>query len=124
MLQTLFTVVGGVAGAAGVLLGALTAHAFKARLDAAALGTLETVSSYLLVHGLLLVVIAALQGGGGSLALKVAGILAVTGIILFCGGLSARILAGVSFAGGLAPAGGLAFMGAWLALAIHALIKT
>lgn len=107
-----------------MLLGALAAHALQDRLTPAALGTLQGVSLYLLVHGLLLVAVAALHGAhGDSLALKIAGVLAVAGIILFCGGLSVKILGGVAAAGALAPAGGLAFIGAWLAVAAHALAR-
>ncbi len=121
MFFKLFMWVGGLAGCGGVVLGALSAHALEERIAPAALTSLETASSYLLIHGLLLVIIAAmLQSTAGSLALKLAGVLAVAGIVLFCGGLSVSVLTGIRTFAMAAPAGGVAFMGAWLTLCVYA----
>ena len=121
MLFKVFMAIGGLSGCAGVVLGALTAHAFKHRLDTIALASLETVSNYLLIHGLLLVLVASLaQSSPSSVALKLAGSLIIIGIILFCGGLSASLLSGIRTFSAGAPVGGMAFMSAWLLLCIHA----
>lgn len=113
---------GGLAACAGVALDALNAHAFAARFDAHALGVLATAARYLLLHGLLLLAIAGWwRGAGQAPLLKLAGWLAATGIVLFCGGLTVSTLSGVAWLGKGAPWGGTAFMAAWLACGLHGL---
>lgn len=125
MFTRLCLITGGLAGCSGVALGALSAHAFKDRLDAHALHTLGTVSLYLLVHGLLLVAIAAWQRLAPELvALRLAAGLVMLGIFCFCGGLSLSILGGVRAAGSAAPLGGTAFMAGWLLLTWVGLKRT
>jgi len=110
---------GATAGACGVALGALVAHAFAARLDAAALARLETAALYLLVHGLLLVAIAlALRGPAASRGLRAAGALIALGVVCFCGGLIASTLTGVRGFVSVAPFGGSALIAGWLTLAL------
>lgn len=119
-----FTLVGAVAGGAGVALSALSAHALRQRIDPAGLATLDTASRYLLVHGLLLLVIAYwARSFSDALSLKIAGLLACTGIVLFCGGLAVGTLSGLRFFATAAPLGGSALMGAWLAVAFFAVVK-
>lgn len=123
-LTKLFMGLGGVAGMAGVALGALAAHALASRIEAAALQTLDTVSKYLLVHGLLLVVIALwTRLEPDAVMLRIAGLLVVAGIFCFCGGLSISILAGVRAFGAAAPFGGTALMAGWLLLALFGMTK-
>lgn len=115
-------VVGGVSACAGVSLDALTAHVFSQRLGVHELATLATTARYLLIHGLLLLLLATwLRTAPASRLLKAAIILAATGIVLFCGGLTASVVSGVPSLGAAAPYGGSAFMAAWLACAIHGL---
>ncbi len=117
-------IAGGVSGAAGVILGALNAHAFKASLPAMGLATLERVASYALLHGLLLVVIASWSRTlPEAISLRISGIALVSGIILFCGGLTVKTLGGPSLFGGLAPAGGMALIGGWIMLAWFGLTR-
>ena len=124
MLIKFFTLLGALAGCAGVGLGALSAHALRQRIDPAGLATLDTVSRYLLVHGLLLVVVGCwMRAAGHALPLQIAGVLASTGVVLFCGGLASAVLSGQHFFGMAAPLGGDALMGAWLALACFAAVK-
>ena len=124
VLFKLFVLTGGLAGCAGVVIGALSAHALKQRIDPAGLTSLETASGYLLVHGLLLVVIALMtQTTAPSVVLRIAGVLTIMGIVLFCGGLSISVISGIRAFAMAAPAGGLAFIGAWLSLCIYALTK-
>ena len=124
ILVKIFVITGGLAGCAGVVLGALSAHLLKQRIEPVGLATLETVSAYLLIHGLLLVLIGSLaESTPGSASIRIAGILAAAGIILFCGGLSASVLSGVRAFATVAPAGGIALMGAWLSIAIYAVSK-
>lgn len=114
-------ITGGLSGCAGVALDALSAHAFKQRLGAHDITTLATTARYLLVHGLLLMLVAGwLRSAPGARLLKAVVILAATGIVLFCGGLTAKVLSGVSILGIVAPLGGSALMAAWLGCAIYA----
>lgn len=109
------------AGCAGVALDALAAHAFSHRLDTHDIATLATTARYLLVHGLLLMLVAGwLRQDPTSRVLKGVVLLAATGIVLFCGGLSAKVVSGTPALGAAAPLGGTAFMAAWLGCAIHA----
>ena len=113
---------GGLAACAGIALDALAAHALVSRFGAYELGVLATAARYLVVHGLLLLVIVAWRRDAPSAPLlNVAAALAATGIVLFCGGLTARILTGVHALGAAAPYGGTAFMAAWLACGLHGL---
>lgn len=116
--------IAGLAGLSGVALGALSAHALRARLDPAALATLDKVSQYLLIHAVLLMVLALwTRSAADTGILKVAGVLAVAGIILFCGGLTVSVLGGARQFAMAAPLGGMAFMAAWLACALHAVLR-
>jgi uncharacterized membrane protein YgdD (TMEM256/DUF423 family) len=116
----LFFGVAGLSGACGIALGALTAHGLSQHLQADALATLDMVSKYLLVHGLLLFAIATSSRTlASSTILTIAGLLVVVGIFLFCGGLMLSKLSGVRQFGLAAPLGGLAFIAGWLACAAH-----
>lgn len=115
-----FMTFGALAGFSGVVIGALTAHFFRARLDAAAVTNLQTASLYLLVHGLLLIFISQLCGRNpGSVLLPLAGGLCVLGTLGFCGGISMSAVTGVRHFAMVAPPGGLALMGSWLSLALY-----
>ena len=50
-----------------------------------------------------------------------AGWLFIAGVVLFCGSLYATTLGGIAALGPVTPVGGIALMGAWLALAAAAL---
>lgn len=124
MWVKIFMTLGGIAGCSGVALGALSAHALKTRLEPAALATLGTVTQYLLIHGLLLIVIAAwLRVAPETTLLRAAGALLVVGMFCFCGGLTIGTLTGIRSFGVLAPFGGTALMAGWLTLALYGLIK-
>lgn len=115
---------GALAGCAGVALGAATAHAFAARLEAAALANLATASQYLLVHGVLLIAIAfGVRAQPTVLSLRVAGALIALGVVCFCGGVIVSTLSGVRAFAALAPAGGTALLAGWLTLALYGLTK-
>ena len=113
-------VIGGLSACAGIGLDALTAHLFSQRLAARELATLATAARYFLIHGLLLLLLATwLRTAPASRLLKGAMVLAATGIVLFCGGLTASVVSGVPALGAAAPYGGSAFMASWLACAVH-----
>lgn len=113
-------VVGGLSACAGVALDALSAHLFSQRLNAHDVTTLATTARYFMIHGLLLLLVATwLRNAPASRLLKAVTMLAATGIVLFCGGLTAKVLSGVAALGAAAPYGGSAFMAAWLGCALH-----
>lgn len=116
--------IGGAAGCAGVALDALSAHAFKQRFNAHDVDILATTARYLLVHGVLLLLVGNwLQSAPASRLLKGVVLLAATGIVLFCCGLTAKVVSGVATFGAAAPYGGSAFMAAWLGCALHAVTR-
>ena len=105
--------------AAAVALGALGAHALKARLSPDALELWRTAVTYHAWHALALLGIGTLQllmpqrSGLGRVAL-----LFVAGIALFAGSLYAMALGGGRAWGYVTPFGGLAFIAGWLILAV------
>ncbi len=105
--------------AAAVALGALGAHALKARLSPDALELWRTAATYHAWHALALLGIGTLQllmpqrTGLGAVAL-----LFVAGIALFAGSLYAMALGGGRAWGYVTPFGGLAFIAGWLILAV------
>lgn len=107
-------------GAAGVILGALAAHA----LQEPAAGLIDTASRYAIFHALAIGLAAGLfdRFKPGSWAQRLAGLAALlfaAGIVLFSGGLAMQALTPGLYAG-TAPVGGTAFIFGWLALAAGA----
>ncbi len=115
----LFLVLGALAGAAGVALGAFGAHALKARLTPDQLAVWQTAVQYHFWHALALVAIGILGALAlpGSTALKWAGWLMVAGLVLFSGSLYVLVLSGARWLGAVTPFGGTAWIAAWLLLA-------
>jgi uncharacterized membrane protein YgdD (TMEM256/DUF423 family) len=111
-------------GFAAVLMGALGVHAFAGRLAAEDAARIATAERYQVVHALALGLVAALvaAGAGGACRrwLHAAGAAFAAGMVLFCGGLYVLALTGWRPVAMLAPAGGLALMLGWLALACAA----
>jgi len=118
----LFILLGALAGAAGVALGAFGAHALKARLPPDMLAVWQTAVQYHFWHalGLAAIGIVALHLPA-SATLKWAGWLMVAGLVLFSGSLYALALSGARWPGAVAPFGGTAWIAAWLLLAWAAL---
>jgi uncharacterized membrane protein YgdD (TMEM256/DUF423 family) len=116
MVMSIWVILGGLMGAAGVVLVAASAHAERAkRLDAA--------GYLLLVHAAAVVaVIAALDRG---LVWRPLGILAVSGYVLgsalFAGDLTLRAFSGRRLFPMAAPSGGALLVAGWLLLAVAAL---
>lgn len=107
-----------ISGLLGVGLGAFGAHALKARLSPEMLAIFETGVRYQMYHALALL-------GTGILAvihphrlLTTAGWLFVLGMVIFSGSLYILSLSGVKVWGAVTPLGGLAFLAAWLCVAI------
>jgi uncharacterized membrane protein YgdD (TMEM256/DUF423 family) len=118
----LFILLGALAGAAGVALGAFGAHALKARLAPDVLAVWQTAVQYHFWHALGLVAIGVLALHlPASAALKWAGWLMVAGLVLFSGSLYVLALSGARWLGAVTPFGGAAWIGAWVMLAVAVL---
>jgi uncharacterized membrane protein YgdD (TMEM256/DUF423 family) len=106
----IFVMAGGLAGAAGVALSAVAAHAGG--------GNVGTAASFLLAHAPALLAIGLI---GGNRVLKGGGAILLLGLVLFCGDLLARHYAGSRLFPMAAPAGGTLLIAGWLVVAAAAL---
>jgi uncharacterized membrane protein YgdD (TMEM256/DUF423 family) len=133
--------VGALAGALAVVLGAFAAHGLKDHLHdiprtstqagaaasvitAAELLTIfETGARYQMYHAVALVLVGLVGSRSTSRALQIAGWAFLAGIVLFSGSLYALVLLGNPRLGMITPLGGVAFIVGWLALAAAARAK-
>jgi uncharacterized membrane protein YgdD (TMEM256/DUF423 family) len=105
-------------------LGAYASHGLEDVLAPRALASLNVAVEYQFFHGLALLAVAILVDRyPHSGWLKLSGALFIAGIVLFCGSLYATTLAGLAALGPVTPAGGIAFMGGWVALAVAAVTE-
>lgn len=120
----LFIVMGALAAALAVALGAFGAHALRAKLPPDLLAVYRTGVEYHFYHALGLVLVGlAAQHLPESGPLKAAGWLMAAGIVLFSGSLYVLATSGVRALGMVTPVGGVAFIAAW-ALFAWALLRT
>lgn len=119
MLAKTFLFLGSVGMLLAVALGAFGAHALKKTLAPDLMAVYETAVNYHVYHalGLLAVGLLALHVPE-STALRWAGILLTVGVLLFSGSLYALSLSGIRGLGAITPLGGVAFLAAWLLLAV------
>jgi uncharacterized membrane protein YgdD (TMEM256/DUF423 family) len=118
----LFILLGALAGAAGVVLGAFGAHALKARLAPDLLAVWQTAVQYHFWHALGLVAIGVIALSlPASAALKWSGWLMAAGLVLFSGSLYVLALSGARWLGAVTPLGGAAWIVAWVLLAVAVL---
>jgi uncharacterized membrane protein YgdD (TMEM256/DUF423 family) len=115
-MMSVFILLAGLMGAAGVVLAAASAHAERAiRLDAA--GYLLLLHASAVIAG-----VAALDRGSVSRPLGIAALSGfVLGSALFAGDLSLRAFAGRRLFPMAAPTGGILLIAGWLLLAVAAL---
>ena len=111
---------GAVLGGLAVGLGAFAAHGLEGKLSPARLDNFETAARYQMYHALALVAVGLMKRSGSSTILRIAGFGFVTGCFLFSGSLYALALTDVRLWGAVTPFGGVAFLVAWVALAIAA----
>lgn len=118
----LFLTLGSINAALAVVFGAFGAHALRARLTPEMLSVYHTGSQYHFYHalGLLLIAAIVMHVPGFGFA-RAAGWLMTVGIVLFSGSLYLLAITGVRWLGAITPLGGLAFIAAWVLLAIGAL---
>lgn len=108
-------------GAAAVVLGAFAAHGLRGALAPVALETFETGARYHLAHALAMGLAALAMRGAAQPRARLAAILFLAGILLFCGSLYLLATTGIRAFGFITPSGGLAFIMGWIALALAAL---
>lgn len=108
-------------GALSVILGAFAAHGLKKYFSAELLATFETAVRYQFYHVFALLAVGILYGSFSSAAMKWAGYLFITGMILFSGSLYLLCYvkyagAGLNWIGAITPFGGASFIAGWLML--------
>ncbi|MEI7869777.1 MAG: DUF423 domain-containing protein [Candidatus Methylumidiphilus sp.] len=104
-----------------VALGAFAAHGLRGRLDEHMMDVFQTGVRYHFFHALGLALIAVLaKHYPDSKKLCWAGWLMLAGMVVFSGSLYLLSLSGLTWLGMITPLGGLAFMAAWLLLAVFA----
>ncbi|QCG89846.1 DUF423 domain-containing protein [Azospirillum sp. TSH100] len=119
LIDRIWIVFAALNGAMAVGTGAYASHALAAQPQAQE--WFRLAGQYQMAHALALVLLVALGGRMGRVALRIAGWLFVAGILLFCGTLYALATVGPLPVPMTAPAGGWSFMLGWVALAAAAL---
>lgn len=116
-----FLLFGAIAAFIGVGMGAFGAHGLKSVLSPEMLNVYKTAVDYQMWHALGLLLIALLQSQTHDAKLLCySGWLMLAGIILFSGSLYLLSILNIKQLGIITPFGGMAFLSAWLLLAIHA----
>lgn len=106
MTVRILVLAGGLAGAAGVALSAVAAHAGG--------GNVATAASFLLMHAPVLVASGLLKA---NTLLRTGSLVLLVGLLLFCGDLLMRAYAGTRLFPMAAPMGGTAMILGWLVIA-------
>ena len=117
----IFIALGALNALLAVAAGALGAHMFK-NISPAQQAWFHTATLYHMFHALGLLAIAALAAVRPRSALvSGAGVLMLVGIAAFCGSLYYGAITGAPGATSLAPYGGVAFMLAWILVALSSI---
>ena len=116
-----FVIAGSLNAFLGVALGAFGAHGLKSRVTPDMLTVWQTGVQYHLAHALGLMLIGVLcQLMPETSLLRNAGWFMLAGICLFSGSLYVMVLSNVRALGMITPLGGIAFLVAWLLVAMAA----
>ena len=107
--------------ALGVGCGAFGAHALKGAIEPDLLTVYEKGVFYHLVHalGLLIVAILANQNLIGKVIFQRVSLLLISGITIFSGSLYILAITSIKWLGAITPIGGVAFIVAWVVLALE-----
>ena len=127
-MSSTFIMIGGLLAALAVGLGAFGAHGLKTlveqnRFSAKDLETFQTAVHYQMIHALGLILIGLLGATRSSGMLDAAGWTMFAGILVFSGFLYAYVATGTKLFAMFVPIGGLAFILAWLGVAVAAMQK-
>lgn len=109
-------IIGAVAGAIAVGLGAFGAHSLRDLLAPDRLEVYQTAVRYLGLHAIVLIVAGWINCERNEKLLSYSAFGFILGMILFSGSLLVLALANVRILGAVAPVGGLSFIAAWLLL--------
>ncbi|MGG2063345.1 MULTISPECIES: DUF423 domain-containing protein [unclassified Bacillus (in: firmicutes)] len=112
----IFFLLGCIAAALSVALGAFGAHGLEGKISAKMLEVWKTGVTYQMFHAVGLFVVALLMDKIQSSLVSAAGWCMVAGIILFSGSLYALSTTGMKFFGPITPLGGVAFIVGWILL--------
>jgi uncharacterized membrane protein YgdD (TMEM256/DUF423 family) len=108
------------AGFLGVAFGAFGAHALRTRLSPDMLAVFETGVRYQMYHAFAIFAAAWAWARWPRRVFGVAGVLFLTGIVVFSGSLYLLALTGDRWLGAITPLGGVALLAGWSMLAIGA----
>lgn len=113
----------GALGASAVAMGAWAAHGLEASHGRRAVELVDIAVRFQLLHALAVCAAVALAGrrhgsAAGRRSMAVAAWLFVIGAVLFCGALHLLAFGAPRWLGMVAPIGGLALIGGWLALGL------
>lgn len=97
--------------------GAFGAHALKRVVAPDMLAVWQTAVLYQLIHGMGILVIAALLPRYATPLMAYAGILMLIGVLIFSGSLYTLVLTDVRWLGAITPIGGVSFIAAWTLVA-------
>lgn len=118
-MAKVFLVLCGCLGATAVILGALSAHGLRDRLEPELLSAFRTGVEYQFYHTLALMGVAILlQHAAGNAWLQASGWLFLSGTILFSGSLYALAGLGWKWLGPVTPIGGLCLIAGWSCLVL------
>jgi uncharacterized membrane protein YgdD (TMEM256/DUF423 family) len=125
-MRSIFVILGALLAALAVALGAFGAHGLKSlveqnKFSAKDLETFHTAVQYQMTHALGLILIGLLGEMRPSAMLTAAGWIMLFGIAVFSGFLYAYVFTGTKFFAMLVPIGGVAFIVAWLGVAVAAI---
>lgn len=117
-LTRVFIILGSLNAALAVMLGAFGAHLLKNQLSENLMTTFQTGNQYHFYHALGLFAVAFIASHTNSKLVKWSGFLMFIGIILFSGSLYILSITGITWLGAITPIGGIAFIAAWILLAM------
>jgi uncharacterized membrane protein YgdD (TMEM256/DUF423 family) len=114
VVWTFWIVVGAISAAISVLMGAFGAHALKERIPAHLLEVFETAARYQMYHSLALIAVGLLSLRVDNLAIRIAGIAFIVGVLGFSGSLYGYVFTQNRSFAMVTPIGGLCFVAGWL----------
>ena len=117
-MSRLFWSLGCLFAFAGVAAGAFGAHALRDLVPQSLLAIFETGVRYQMYHALALLLTARAAALWPGKLTTVAGWLFVGGIVIFSGSLYVLATTGILWLGAVTPLGGVAFLTAWILLAM------
>ena len=109
-----------ISGMLSVMLGAFGAHGLKKIISPDMLEIFKTGVQYQFYHTFALLAVGILMYFGESKSLKWSAKLFLIGILLFSGSLYLLAITNIKLLGIITPFGGIAFIIAWILLAVHA----